>query len=161
MTFEEFLRIASRDPDARSLYEILEDHPEYLNKKDSRGRTAVFYAAESGHGDVVRTLIEYHGADIFVQDKEGKTLADILQENEDTRYLIDEVLRPIAAKKGKDLAALDIARPNLPEDVMSVVAKNLTGMKGSVDQQRRSIRRAVGKGRKQKRKTRKQKKSRR
>lgn len=141
-TFQQFLQIASRDPDARSLYQILEDHPEYVNKKDNRGRTAVFYAAEAGHGDVVETLIQFHGADIFVQDKDGRTLADILQENEDTRYLIEEVLQPIADKAGKDLTKPDVQRDEAT---------------GAARRRRKSIRRT----KKQKRKTRKQKKSRR
>lgn len=120
----------------------------------------MFYAADAEHGDVIRNLVQYHGADIFVRDKEGKTVYDLIKDNEEMNWLVDDVFKPAAAERAKDFESLRMAKPNLPDDVMSVVAKNLTGLKGSVEQQRKTLRRAVGKGRrKQKRKTRKQRRT--
>lgn len=150
MSFEDFRRIVSRDSDPRSYFGLLEKHPEYVNKKDSQGRTAIFYAAEAEHGDVLRNLIQYHGADMFVQDKEGNTVYDLIKDNPEMNWLLDDVLKPVAARYAKDFEALRTAKPNVPEDVMSVISKNLTGLKGSVEQQRKTIRRAIGKGRKKK-----------
>lgn len=150
MSFEQFLKIVSRDPDPRSYFQILEKHPEYVNKKDSQGRTALFYAAESEHGDVIRNLVGYHGADIFVKDKTGKTIYDLVKDNPELSWLIDDVLKPLAAERSRDFEAMRMARPNLPDDVLGVVSENLTGIKGSVAQQRKSLRSAVGKGRKRK-----------
>ena len=157
--FEAFLRIVKRNPDPRSYFDILEKHPEFVNRKDASGRTAIFYAAEAEHGDVVRNLIEYHGADIFVKDKTGKTIYDMIQGNPELDWLIEDTLKPVAAERAKDFEALRQAPPNLPSDVLGVISENLTGIRGSVSQQRKSLRGVVGKGRKlrKQRRTRKRK----
>lgn len=157
--FDTFIKIVKRDPDPRSYYDILERHPEYINKKDATGKTALFYAAEAEHGDVIRNLVQYHGADIFIKDKTGTTVIDLVKNNKELDWLMEDVLIPAAAERSKDFEAMRLAKPNIPDDVLGVIGENLTGIKGSVAQQRKSLRSVVGKGRRRRktRKTRKRK----
>ena len=66
--FERFIEAAKRGAlgDVRT---IAQSSPEFLNRKDETGATALHYAAIGGHPAVVRLLVEC-GADINVTDSE-------------------------------------------------------------------------------------------
>ncbi len=46
---------------------IVSSHPEFINKKDHSGATALHYAAFGGHRDVAQLLVQ-HGADVNARD---------------------------------------------------------------------------------------------
>lgn len=167
VTQDEFFLVMNHVVDPRDMDPILESHPEYVNAQDKDGKTALMLAAERGMGDVVRTLIETHDADVFLKDKAGKTAAQYFKEyhaenpgeldEEGMKFFMDvfeEQARPTAqATTGLDVVSQQKRMGDLeklPADALSRVAELSTGIPGTVEQQRKNIREAVGKGRKRK-----------
>ena len=53
----------------------------YVNMQEHRnGWTALHFASENGHVDTCRVLLEY-GADPTIESHDGKTAADVAEEN--------------------------------------------------------------------------------
>ena len=167
VTLDEFFLVMKYVNDPRDFYEILEAHPEYVNKQDKDGKTALMLTAERGMGDAVRTLIETNDADVFLKDKKGKTAAQYFKEyyaenpdeldEEEMKFFMDifeEKARPTAkATTGLDVVSRQKKMgklEKLPADALSRVATLSTGVPGTIEQQRENIRKAVGKGRKRK-----------
>ena len=73
VTFDEFMTVMKYAGDARDFYDILQAHPEYVNRQDKDGKTALMVAADQGYGDAVATLVESNNADVFLKDNQGKT----------------------------------------------------------------------------------------
>jgi len=67
MTDFEKLIDASKRSDLALTKEVLANHPEFINKKDETGATALHYAAFGGHREVVQLLVK-HGADVNARD---------------------------------------------------------------------------------------------
>lgn len=61
----------SMEGDASAVRSLLEGGAD-VHARDEKGRTALYYAAESGHLDVVQALLD-HGADVNVKDPDGRT----------------------------------------------------------------------------------------
>jgi hypothetical protein len=165
---EEFLKIVKTSGDSRDYYDILEDHPEFVNMQDAEGKTALMYAAMKGYGDSMATLVETHKADVTLKDKSGRSAYDYAREwyaENPEEYDNDEsvpeyflgILTSAAAKQAKDVTALARTSKSglpLPEGPAGIVGSYLTGKKGTVGQQTTAIKSSVGRG-----KTRKGKKS--
>jgi hypothetical protein len=165
---DEFLKIVKTSGDSRDYYDILEDHPEFVNKQDAEGKTALMYAAMKGYGDSMETLVETHNADVTLKDKSGRSAYDYAKEwytDNPEEYDKDEsvpeyflgILTSAAAKQAKDVSALARTSKSglpLPEGPAGIVGSYLTGKKGTVGQQMTAIKSSVGRG-----KTRKGKKS--
>ncbi len=172
VTFDEFMTVMKYAGDARDFYDILEAHPEYVNQQNKDGKTALMIAAENGYGDSVATLIESHDADVFLKDKQGKTAAQLWKDyhaenpgeldEEGMKFFMnvfEKKVRPVAQKttgldvvsRQKQMGKLD----KLPKDTLDRIAAMTTGQPGTIEQQRQTMKQAVGKGRKRKaRKTR-------
>jgi ankyrin repeat protein len=67
MTAFEKLIDAAEKGNLDEVRDVLGDHAEFINQKDSTGATALHYAAFGGHRSVVEELVK-HGADVNVRD---------------------------------------------------------------------------------------------
>ena len=170
VTVDEFFLVMKYVNDPRDFYEILEAHPEYVDKQDKNGKTALMLAAERGMGDAVRTLIETNDADVFLKDKSGRTAAQYFKQyyeedpeameelGEDGMEFFMDIFQEKARPTAKKTTGLDVVSQQkqmgdldkLPADAISRVAELSTGLSGTVAQQRQTIRQAVGKGRRRK-----------
>jgi len=66
---------AAKNGNLENLRNVMQEHPEVINQKDSTGATALHYAAFSGHRPIVQELVR-HGADVNAKDgKFGATPA--------------------------------------------------------------------------------------
>lgn len=171
---EEFLKIVKTNPDSRAYYDILEQHPEYVNQQDAEGKTALMYAAMNGYGDSMATLVETHKADVTLKDKNGRSAYDYAREwyaenpeEYDNDQSVPEyflgILTAAAAKQAKDVSALAKTSKSglpLPEGPTGIVGSYLTGKKGTMGQQMTAIKSSVGRGKTRKGKGKKSKKSR-
>jgi hypothetical protein len=72
-----------------------------VNAKDELSRTALHWAAEKGHTEVVGALLKIEGIEVNTQDKWGKTALHIAAQNGHT-----EVVSALI-KKGADVKAID------------------------------------------------------
>jgi ankyrin repeat protein len=63
----ETLMQAAKQGSVEDVRLIIEHHPEFLNRRDQSGATALHHAAFGGHREVVRLLVR-HGADINTHD---------------------------------------------------------------------------------------------
>lgn len=60
------------------------------NRRDDRGRTALWWAASGGNSGAVEVLVQHVGVDVHVKDQDGKTAYDIAKERRD-----EEVIRAL------------------------------------------------------------------
>ncbi len=152
-TFNKFLKIVEISPDSRDYYDILEEHPEFVNQQDKDGRTALMHAAMSGFGDSMETLIDSYNADVTIRDKDGKTVYDHAKEwyaknpeeyNNDASipaYFLKVIRNADPKFQGaKDVAALQQTSKisNIPVELN--VASYLTGEKGTLPAQVSKVR---------------------
>ena len=85
------LERAQRDFESESdlkIYKIKPFTNEYLTKKDNDGKNAFFIAAEKGNTTLVKEFLGW-GADVYVTDNKGQSLADIRLSPE-----IEALIRP-------------------------------------------------------------------
>jgi len=66
--FEKLIESA-KSGNVADVREIAHSHPEFINRRDPTGATALHYAAFGGHRDAVHALVE-HGADINAGDSQ-------------------------------------------------------------------------------------------
>lgn len=66
---------------ATKMVELVLRKPQAVNEQDTLGRTALHYASENGHTDVL-TLLFTAGADVSLKDDDGKTALDLATTSE-------------------------------------------------------------------------------
>ena len=67
-----------------------------INAKDNNGETPLHSAADAGHADIIRALVEL-GADINAQDEDGETPLHRARENENSEAV--QTLLELGAKE--------------------------------------------------------------
>jgi len=68
----EDLCVAARVGDLKRVQEILKEGKVDINKKDKNGNTALIWASQEGHIEIVKSLLA-NGANINEKDKYGNT----------------------------------------------------------------------------------------
>lgn len=152
-TFEAFIT-AKR---ASDIHAISEKHPDYVNKQNKDGKTALILAAEREDTASMLVLIQMLKADIFVKDKNGKTAGDYFESARNVtprkRGIIISLLEKAGKPFAQSTAGLDTVSRHkemgmldtLPKDTVSRIAELASGLSGTVEQQRNTIRQSVGK----------------
>ncbi|RJE20700.1 Ankyrin repeat protein [Aspergillus sclerotialis] len=74
--------------DRPALVMALLDHGAYVDRRDRRGRTALFFAVEGGSLAAARTLLE-SGSDVSAVDNKGLTPVAVARDAEAVKLLLE------------------------------------------------------------------------
>src|SRR5205807_4173908 len=95
--------------DPAATVHLLLDKKADVNAQDDRGRTALMYAAESGHLQNAKALLA-EGANVRRKDKKGQTALDLVQPATDYQKLTgvwtENGLKKVEAQAEQDAKAL-------------------------------------------------------
>lgn len=112
------IRVAASKGDAEKLQSLLELQPGYIDRHDKKKMTALHLAAQKGHTEVVRLLLQ-HGASLSIENKEGKMPVDVAEAFWGSDHPIVQLLRnPTEGVNGNEDTSIDTSTNEVIDKVV-------------------------------------------